>query len=60
MLMGMRVTACARLPEAEGRRLNFRIEAHNDGEKVGEAIHLRVVIGAESFGKRANDKASQP
>jgi predicted thioesterase len=58
--VGMRVTARARLEEVEGRKLHFRIEARDDGEKVGEAVHLRVVIDAESFGKRAADKASQP
>jgi hypothetical protein len=57
-LMGMRVTACARLAEVEGRRLRFRIEAHDDREKVGEAIHLRVVINPGNFGKRAGDKIS--
>ena len=56
--VGMRVTACARLAEVEGRRLRFRIEAHDDREKVGEAIHLRVVIDPGSFGKRAGDKIS--
>ncbi len=54
--VGMRVTACARLAEVQGRRLHFLIEAHDEREKVGEAIHLRVVIDPGSFGKRAGDK----
>lgn len=57
--IGMRVRARARLVAAEGRRLTFQIEAWDDGEKVGEAIHERVVVDTERFMGRVRAKSLQ-
>lgn len=55
--IGMGVRARARLVAAEGRRLTFQIEAWDDAEKVGEAIHERVVVDAERFMERVRAKS---
>lgn len=55
--IGMGVRALARLVAAEGRRLTFQIEAWDDAEKVGEAIHERVVVDAERFMERVRAKS---
>jgi predicted thioesterase len=55
---GGEVRAEARLEEAEQKRLRFRITAHDDVEKIGEATHERIVVDREKFMSRAGDKAS--
>ncbi len=54
---GMRVRARATLVAAEGRRLTFHIEAWDDAEKIGEAVHERVVIDTERFMERVRAKS---
>jgi Thioesterase superfamily len=54
---GMRVRAQATLVAAEGRRLTFHIEAWDDSEKIGEAVHERVVIDTERFMERVRAKS---
>ena len=54
---GGRVRARATLVAAEGRRLTFHIEAWDDAEKIGEAVHERVVIDTERFMERVRAKS---
>ena len=54
---GMRVRAQATLVAAEGRRLTFQIEAWDDVEKVGEAVHERVLVDTERFMERVRAKS---
>jgi len=54
---GGRVRARATLVAAEGRRLTFHIEAWDDSEKIGEAVHERVVIDTERFMERVRAKS---
>jgi len=54
---GVRVRARATLVAAEGRRLTFHIEAWDEVEKVGEAVHERVVIDTERFMERVRAKS---
>ncbi len=53
---GMRVTVRAELVEVDGRRLRFRVEAHDEVEKIGEAEHERFIIDEERFNRRLHDK----
>ena len=55
--VGMRVCARAELMDIEGRRLEFRIEAWDEVEKIGEATHERFVIDQERFVAKAEAKA---
>ncbi len=54
--VGMRVRARARLTEVDGRRLVFNVEAWDEVEKVGEAVHERVVVDRKRFLGRVEEK----
>jgi fluoroacetyl-CoA thioesterase len=56
--VGMTVTATAELLEVEGRKLTFRVEAHDDAEKIGEGTHVRVVVEIERFAQRLDEKSA--
>jgi len=56
--VGMQVRARAELISIEGRKLTFRIEAWDDVEKIGEAVHERFVIDKQKFIARAHEKAN--
>jgi fluoroacetyl-CoA thioesterase len=64
--VGFEVVATAELIEVEGRRLTFRVQAH-DGpfgdaqgkvELVGEGTHQRAIIHVQTFGERVAQKAA--
>ena len=57
--VGMIVRARAELTTIEGRKLTFQIEAWDDAEKIGEALHERFVIDTEKFIARAQAKKLQ-
>ena len=54
--VGMRVTARAELVAVEGRRLRFKVEAHDEREKIGEGTHLRAIINLDRFMARLQEK----
>jgi len=54
--IGMKVHARAELASVDGRKLTFQIEAWDELEKVGEALHERFVIDIEKFIARAQAK----
>jgi fluoroacetyl-CoA thioesterase len=54
--MGMKVRVRAELVEVDGRRLVFRVEAHDEVEKVGEGEHHRMIIDAAKFVERVSKK----
>ena len=41
---GQKVTVKAELLEVEGRKLRFKVEAHDEERKVGEGTHRRAII----------------
>jgi predicted thioesterase len=41
---GQKVTVKAELIEIEGRKLRFKVEAHDEAKKVGEGTHRRAII----------------
>lgn len=41
---GKEVTARAELLEVDGRKLRFKVEAHDEEKKVGEGTHRRAII----------------
>lgn len=57
--VGMGVRARAELVAVEGRKLTFKIEAWDELEKVGDALHERFMIDKEKFIARAQAKRSQ-
>jgi predicted thioesterase len=47
--IGAEVTVSSRLDEIDGRRLKFRVEAHEGDKLVGEGEHVRVVVDPTTF-----------
>ena len=41
---GKRVTVRAELLDVDGRKLRFRVEAHDEDKKVGDGTHRRAVV----------------
>ena len=57
--IGMRVTARAEIAAVEGRRVDFKVEAHDEREKVAEGRHQRFVVNVERFAARLKDKMAR-
>ena len=56
--VGMQVRAQAKLISIDGRKLTFQIQAWDELEKIGEALHERFAIEKEKFVTRALAKAN--
>jgi fluoroacetyl-CoA thioesterase len=41
---GKKVTVRAELLDVDGRKLRFKVEAHDEDQKVGEGTHRRAII----------------
>ena len=41
---GKKVTVRAELLEIDGRKLRFKVEAHDEDKKVGEGTHRRAIV----------------
>lgn len=50
--VGMRVFASARVTQVDGRKITFRVEAHDERELIGEGTHERVVVNVARFDRR--------
>ncbi len=55
---GATVRAEARLEEVEPKKLRFSITAFDAGEKIGEAVHDRIIVDREKFVSRAEEKTT--
>jgi predicted thioesterase len=53
---GLRVTATAELLERDGRKLVFKVEAHDERELIGRGRHTRVIVDTERFRAKAASK----
>lgn len=56
---GQIVTVDAECTSINGRRLGFRVVAHDGIDQIGEGTHERMVIRWERFVERVNDKAKR-
>jgi fluoroacetyl-CoA thioesterase len=54
--VGMRVRATARLLAVDGRTLEFRVEAHDEKDLIGDGTHTRLVVNVERFDQRVQAK----
>jgi fluoroacetyl-CoA thioesterase len=52
--MGVRVTA--ELIKVDGRTLDFRVEARDEKEAIGDGLHQRVVVNVARFDQRVQRK----
>ena len=56
--IGQKVTAIATLVSIEGTKLEFRVEAFDEIEKIGEGMHGRYIIDAAKFLDKVNLKST--
>jgi len=54
--IGLAVYVIAELIRVDGRTLEFRVEARDDREPIGDGWHHRVVVNVARFDKRAQEK----
>jgi predicted thioesterase len=54
--LGMEIRAKTEVTQVEGRKLTFKIEAFDEKEKIGEAVHERFIINVEKFNQRVEAK----
>lgn len=54
--VGMKVQARAELVSIDGRRMIFRVEAHDEHERIGGGTHERVVVNVGRFDRRVGAK----
>jgi len=57
--VGMKVVTKAELLEIDGRRLVFKVEAHDEAELVGEGTHERYIINFDRFMDKVNNKLAR-
>lgn len=55
--MDMKVWAEAKLTEVDRKKLTFEIEAYDEKELIGTAVHERFIIDEAKFISKVNDKA---
>ncbi len=53
---GLEVTATVELTEVDGRRLVFRVEAHDGVELISKGTHERFIISREKFDAKVGEK----
>jgi fluoroacetyl-CoA thioesterase len=56
-LPGMTVTVEAELTEVAGRKVAFKVRAHDGIDVIGEGRHERTVVAWDKFNARVADKA---
>ena len=54
--VGMRVRVTAELGKVDGRTLDFRVEARDEKEAIGDGLHQRVVVNVARFDARVQRK----
>jgi fluoroacetyl-CoA thioesterase len=56
---GLTVTANVELIEIEGRKLTFKVEAHDGIDLISQGTHERFIINKEKFDSKALSKLQQ-
>jgi predicted thioesterase len=57
--VGMRVRASAEVTKVDGRTIDFRVEARDDKEPIGDGLHRRVVVNVARFDERVQRKIAR-
>lgn len=55
--VGMTVTFRSEITSVDDRRVNFKVEAFDDKEKIAEGTHQRFIVNAARFAARVQEKA---
>ena len=56
--LGMEVRATTEITQMEGKKITFKLEAFDEKEKIGEAVHERFIINEAKFNQRVEAKKS--
>ena len=56
--IGMNVTFRSEVISVEDRRINFKVEAFDEKEKIAEGTHQRAVVNVAKFATRIQAKAA--
>jgi predicted thioesterase len=56
--VGMTLRATAEVTKVDGRTVEFRVEAFDDRERIGDGTHTRVVVNVARFDQRVQRKLS--
>ncbi len=54
--LGMSVRFRAEVVSVEDRRVNFKVEAFDEVEKIGEGVHQRFIVNVGRFAERVQAK----
>lgn len=54
--VGMTLRATAEVTKIDGRNIEFRVEAFDDKERIGDGTHARVVVNVDRFDQRIQKK----
>lgn len=57
--LGMEIRVRTELTKVEGKKLTFQLEAFDEVERIGEAVHERFIIRADKFNARVAEKAKK-
>ena len=57
--VGAEVRATAEVVKVEGKRLEFKVSAHDGTDEIGNGTHRRAVIDLKSFNERLAKKSGQ-
>jgi len=57
--VGREVRATAEVVKVEGKRLEFKVSAHDGTDEIGNGTHRRIVIDFASFNERLAKKMGQ-
>jgi predicted thioesterase len=55
--IGMTVTFRTEITSEDDRRVNFKVEAFDEKEKIAEGTHQRFIVNAARFAARVQEKA---
>jgi fluoroacetyl-CoA thioesterase len=55
--VGHQVTAEAEVTKVDGRRIEFKVSARDEAEKIGEGTHERIVVDLTRLGQNLAAKA---
>lgn len=57
--LGMSVLVKTEITAVDGRKLTFKLEAFDEVEQIGEAVHERFIIKADKFNAKVAEKAQK-
>jgi len=55
--VGHQVTADAEVTKVDGRRIEFKVSAHDETEEIGSGTHERMVVDLARLGQRLKAKS---